>query len=551
MSSEQGVDNGAARLQDEVGRAGHVRSSRALVPAAMLLLAAGCTTVGPDFVKPEAPVAESWLEARDARLDTEAAEHRDWWQAFEDPVLDRLVQNAYRQNLPLRIAGIRILEARARLGVAVGNLFPQQQQARAGASYVTGSESNANTAAADLNFGSYDIGLDFGWEVDLWGKFRRAIQSADADLFASIADYDDLLVSLTAQVATAYVLIRTFEERLTIARENVTIQERSLKIADVRFRNGATTELDVQQARTLLRTTQSIIPPLEAGRRQAENALSILLGMPPSDLQEVLGGTGSIPSAPAEVAIGMPAELLRRRPDVRRAELQALSQSALIGVAQADLYPSFVLLGSIGFEAASGTSTTKSGNAGLDELFTGDSLAFVGGPRVTWNIFNYGRIKNNVRVQDARFQQLMVSYQNTVLQAAQEVEDATVAFLRSQEQAAFLADSAVAARRSVDLALIQYRDGATDYTRVLQTQQALASQQDQLTATRGDIARNLIAMYRALGGGWQLREGQDFVPEGTKAMMRERTDWGGLLAPAALDVPPPEEPQPLFRRPDF
>ncbi len=495
------------------------------------VLTTACTTLGPDFQKPEAPVAGNWQDIDAPELKTETVDHGEWWSLFGDPVLSKLIDTAYQQNLGLRIAAIRILEARAQLGIAVGNLYPQQQQGSGGVIYQTTSENQANTAFADISFTNFDIGLDVAWEVDFWGKFRRGIESADANFFSSIADYDDVLVSLTANVANTYVLIRTFEERLNLARSNVAIQQRSMEIADVRFRNGATTELDVQQAKTLLFNTQASIPRLEAGLRQAKNALGILLGLPPGDLQGLLGGPAAIPSAPDSVAVGIPVDLLRRRPDVRRAELQAAAQSALIGVAKADLYPSFSLFGSIGVAASSGTTTTKTGQSGVDELFNSDSLFFVGGPSFNWPLFNYGRIKNNVRVQDARLQQLLVNYQNAVLRAAQEAEDSMTAFLRSREEVAFRTQSEQAAQRSVNLALTQYREGATDYTTVLNTQQTLVLQQDQLTGVRGDIAQSLIALYKALGGGWQIRQGKEILPERTKEQMRERTNWGGLLAP--------------------
>jgi NodT family efflux transporter outer membrane factor (OMF) lipoprotein len=500
---------------------------------AAALLAGGCTKVGPDFVKPEAQVAKQWIEKDDPRIDTAPAEHGAWWKVFGDPVLDRLVETAYRQNLSLRIAGIRILEARAQLGIAVGNTYPQQQSAVGGATYTNTSKNLANTATGDLSYWDFGAGFDAGWELDFWGKFRRGIESADANLYASVANYDDILVSLTAEVANTYVLIRTTEERLTLAR------------------SGVTTELDVQQAKSLLYNTQASIPRFETRRRQAQHALSTLLGMPPGELQQILDGPGTIPKAPAEVAVGIPAELLRRRPDVRRVELETATQSALIGVAQGDLYPHFSLFGTIGLAASDGTGTTRTGNSGIGELFDSDSLFFTGGPSVTWDIFNYGRIKNSVRVQDARLQQLIVNYENTVLGAAREVEDAMVGFLRTQEEVGFLADGEKAAKRSVDLALVQYRDGTADYTRVLDTQEALVLQQDELTAARGEIARNLIAMYKALGGGWEIRRGNDFVPAETKKTMGERTDWGELLGPEAMDVPKPGEASETFRRPDW
>ncbi len=508
--------------------AGHL--PLALVLGASLMSTA-CTTLGPEFQKPEAPVSERWQDIDAAQLKSDSVDYTAWWTLFGDPTLSKLIKAAYDQNLSLRIAAIRILEARAQLGIAVGNLYPQQQQASGGVVYQSASENQANTAAADLGFTDFDIGFDAAWELDFWGKFRRGVESADANFLASVADYDDLLVSLTADVANTYVLIRTFQQRLVLARDNVVIQQRSLKIADVRFRNGATTELDVQQAKTLLFNTQASIPRLETGLRQAGNALSILLGMPPGDLQDILGGSGAIPAAPREVAVGIPADLLRRRPDVRRAELQAAAQSALIGVAQANLYPSFSLFGSIGLAASSGTNTTKTGNSGVEELFDSHSLFFVGGPSFDWPLFNYGRIKNNVRVQDARLQQLLVNYQNTVLRAAQEAEDSMTAFVRARDEVRFRIDGEKAARRAVDLALTQYREGATDYTTVLNTQETLVTQQDQLTAVRGDVTRNLIALYKALGGGWQIRQGKALIPAATKTQMRERTNWGGLLTP--------------------
>ena len=513
----------------------------------MGLVSTACTTLGPEFEKPEAPVAQGWQDIDAPQIKSATADHSQWWSAFQDPILSELVDHTYQQNLPLRIAALRILEARAQLGIAVGNLYPQQQRASGGVTYQSGSESQANTALGDLRFTDYDIGLDAAWELDIWGKFRRGIESAEANFLASVADYDDLLVSLTANVATSYTIIRTFEERIKLAQENVAIQQRSVEIADVRFRNGATTELDVQQAKTLLFTTKATITQLQTGLRQAENSLSILLGLPPGQIRAIVNRPAPIPMAPAEVAIGIPADLLRRRPDVRRAELQAAAQSGLIGVAKADLYPSFSLFGSIGLAASSGTNTTRTGQTGADELFDTDSLFFAGGPSFSWAIFNYGRIKNNVRVQDARLQQFLVNYQDSVLRAAQEAEDALTAFLRFGEEVDLRTQAVKAARRSVDLSLTQYREGATDFTTVLNTQTSLVTQEDQLTAARGDVARNLIALYRALGGGWQVRQGKNILPQTTTSKMRERTDWGDLLGPP-VELEAPDEKS---RTPDW
>ena len=229
-----------------------------------------------------------------------------------------------------------------------------------------------------------------------------------------------------------------------------------------------------------------------------------------------------------------------------------MAQSALIGVARADLYPSIALFGTIGFSTGSSTDTSRNGSVDLGDLLDYDALRFQGGPSLTWNVFNYGRIKNNVRVQDARLQQLLTGYQKTVLQAGQEVEDAMIGFMLSQQQLEFFRQGAAAAKRSVEISLVQYRDGATDYTTVLNSLRTLLGQQDQLAETNGEISQNLVAMYRALGGGWQIREGQDFVSEETRAVMRERTDWGGLLDPEALEnIPSPEEAARELRSPDW
>jgi len=488
-----------------------------------------CTTLGPDFETPKSDVEEEWIATDDPSIKPTSDDYAQWWKAFNDPVLQYLIETAYQENLTLHIAGLRVLEARAQLGIAKGNLYPQTQQVRGGATFNEFSRNTANTQQIDRAYWDYDAGFDAAWELDFWGKFSRGIESADANLLANMAAYDDFLVSLIAEVANAYVIIRTFGKRIHLAEENVTLQERSHHITEVRFKNGATTELDVQQAKTLLRNTQATIPRLITGYRQAKHALSTLLGLPPSELRNILGTTGSIPIAPTEVAVGIPAELLRRRPDIRIAELEAATQSALIGVAQADLYPSFSLFGSIGLRSSGSTDSTRSGNDGLDELFDSDSLEFFGGPTFSWNVFNYGRIKNQVRIQDSRYQQLIINYQNTVLRAAREVEDAVVGFIRAKETEIYLKESVDAASRSVDLALLQYRDGVTDYQRVIDTQTSLVNQQDVWTQTRGDISTNLIFMYKALGGGWQIRGNKDYVPENIKDTMRERTDWGDIL----------------------
>jgi NodT family efflux transporter outer membrane factor (OMF) lipoprotein len=493
-----------------------------------MLMMTGCTTLGPEFGRPDAAVEPAWL-TRDNVLTAEPAEHAQWWKLFKDPVLDALIKTAHRQNLSLQIAGLRILESRAQLGIATGNRYPQVQQLNGAASAVELSRNSPNFfTTIDDEYTNYQAGFDAAWELDFWGRFRRGIEAAEASHSASVADYDNALVSLTAEVARVYVSIRTLEERLALAQANIALQEESLRVAQVRFDNGATTELDVQQARSNLADTQALVPVLLKSLRQAKNGLSVLLGMPPADLKDMLGELpGTIPVAPVQAAAGVPADLLRRRPDVRAAEMQAAARSAQVGVAQADLYPRFSLLGSIGFQS----SDTGSSSAG--DLFDSDSLFYSAGPAFSWNILNYGRIRNNVRVQDARLQQALVNYRNSVLTAYQEVEDAMVAFVQSQKESAYRATSAQAAGRSTEIASIQYREGSVDFQRVIDTERFLVAQQDQWTSTRGDIALNLIAMYKALGGGWEIREGRDFISDENISEMKERTNWGDLLNPAA------------------
>jgi NodT family efflux transporter outer membrane factor (OMF) lipoprotein len=489
-------------------------------------LLSGCAMVGPDFQPPEASVTEAW-DVRDPSLKPESTSHRAWWKALQDPVLDALIERAYRQNLTLQAAGLRVLEARAILGIAVGSQYPQLQELSG--SYLR-TEQSRNSGLlgalpksladqADRDVTTSALGFDAAWELDFWGKFRRGVEAADANLLASVADYDDFLVTLTAEVASVYVRLRTLEQQLEYAQGNAGIQQRGLDITDVRFRNGITTELDVQQAKALLRNTQALVPGLQARIRQAKHGLSVLLGLPPGELAGLLGDrTGRIPAPPAEVAVGVPAELLRRRPDIRSAELAAAAQNARVGVAQADLYPRFSLVGSIGVVSDD-----------LDDLLESDSRRSLIGPSFSWSVLNYGRIKNSVRAQDARLQALLVNYADTVLRAAREVEDAQIGFLRGQEQVVFLQDSVDASQRSVDLSLIQYRDGQADYTRVLNSQRFLLDQQEQFAIQRGNVVQELIAMYKALGGGWQIREGEGFIPESVAEQMRQRTDWGGLL----------------------
>jgi NodT family efflux transporter outer membrane factor (OMF) lipoprotein len=469
--------------------------------AAVLASLCGCTSmgewwhngfkVGPEYCPPAVPVAEDWIDGTDVRVRSEASDNSHWWTVFDDPTLNTLIFNAYGQNLDLRTTGFRVMEARAQRAIAAGNLLPQSQQASADYQRIKTAQRVGRPAAGQY-FSAWGTDLNLAWELDFWGRFRRAVEAADADLQASIEDYDDVLVMLLGDVGITYVEIRTLQARLAAVRFNVDAQRGALQIAEARFNEGRSTKLDVFQAQNNLAQTESAIPALELALRRASNRLCILCGTAPRDLEQELG-IGPIPVPPVDVAVGMPADLLRRRPDVRRAERELAAQSARIGVATADLYPHIAITGTIGLEANDFT-----------DLFRSEAFAGSIGPSLRWNILNYGRLLNNIRVQDARFQQLATKYQSTVLQANAEVEDALAAFLKSHERAATLTDSVDAAQNAVDMALRQYREGQADFNRVFTLQAALAREQDQLAQVSGDVARSLVEIYRALGGGWQI-----------------------------------------------
>ena len=390
----------------------------------------------------------------------------------------------------------------------------------------------------DSEYSTFRLGFDAAWELDFWGRYRRIVESADANLAAKVAAYDSALVTLTGEVATTYILLRTLEQRLMVARSNLGVQQRSQEISGVRFRNELTSELDVVQATVQSKNTEALIPRLEAALREVENALSLLIGAAPGEVRSIIGGAADIPVTPVSVAVGMPTDLLRRRPDIRQAEYLAATQSALIGVTKAELYPSLRLAGTIGFSA------DDSG-----DLTDGDSRNSIAGVGVRWNIFNFGKIKNRVRANDARLQQALTGYELTVLNALREVENAQTAYIKSQQEVASLAEAASSARRAVELSNIQYRDGIADFNRVLLAQEAQLFQEGLLTDARGRVARNLVTVYRTLGGGWQLREGKDFISTDSKNEMRERSNWGDLLDPAQAQ-PVPESERGKWRAPD-
>src|SRR5215831_17741169 len=359
---------------------------RVSLSVALLFLCGGCL-VGPDFSGPKAPVAEKWLEADNPSVDTRNQEYRDWWTVFHDPVLNRLIETAYNQNLTLVSAGTRVLQARAELGVAIGEFYPQLQQGTGSVTYIRPSHADTTQFPSGVrqNFWRDSLGLTVNWELDFWGKFRRAIESADAAYLASIANYDYVLATLLGDVATTYIGIRTLQTQIQIAQDNVVKQKKALAIAEAKYRGGTATKLDVYQAENVLGQTESTIPQLTAQLNQGLNALAVLLGIPPRPMDDLLKGSRGIPVPPKTVAVGIPADLVRRRPDIRAAELAAAAQSAQIGMAKANLYPAFSLLGSFGTVASN-----INGNK-LKQVVQGKGITFGFGPSFQWNILNYGQ----------------------------------------------------------------------------------------------------------------------------------------------------------------
>jgi NodT family efflux transporter outer membrane factor (OMF) lipoprotein len=528
-------------------------ASRSVVSVALVLPLAACA-VGPNFIPPAAPITNKFLGASSQSLKSVHQDYRDWWKAFHDPTLNRLVQIAYDQNLTLLSAGTRVLQARAALGIAIGSFYPQVQQGTGSLIYT---QPGAATALALPNatptqFWTDALAGQAAWELDIWGKFRRGVESADGAYLASIASYDDVLVTLLGDVAATYIGIRTTEQLIAIARSNISKQEQALEIARAKFKGGGSSERDVFQATNVLEQTRAAIPQLTIQLQQGEHALCVLLGIPPISLNALLvRSRGRIPVPTSTIAVGIPADLLRRRPDVRAAELAVLAQNAQIGVAEADLYPAISITGTFG-----GAASTANGH-NLGQIVSSKGITYAAGPSFQWNILNYGQITNNVRLQDATLQQLLVDYQNTVLKAQQQVDDGISTFLQSRVQVGYLSRSAEAARGALKIGTEQYEQGATDFTTVLTAEQNLFQAESNVATASANIALGATAIYRALGGGWQIREDSYFVTAATAEQMRARTNWGVLLPPPGAPQPPtpglpsPADIGPTVRPPEW
>lgn len=460
---------------------------------AMALMGSCSWKVGPDYVPPEeADLPDAWHEAAVDGLAKGESSIQTWWQVLEDPVLNDLIRRAGAGNLTLQESFYRVVEARALRGIATGEKVPSVD---AFGSYNRAEFSEAGVSPAapgsdPVNI--WNLGAGFTWELDVWGRVRRSVESATAGFEASVEDYRDVLVGVFAEVALSYVEIRTLQDRIDYAHGNIKTQEQTMQLTQDRFSAGLVSLLDVAQSESILTATRSEIPVLATSLEVAYNRLAVLLGQHSGSLQrELQSAPGRIPRLPDLVAVGLPADLLRQRPDIRAAERELASQTALIGVARGELYPTFGLAGNLQLEALD-----------FSDLGNSSSLTWGLGPFFRWNIFAGGRIRNRVRVEEASTAQALLRYEATVLRAVQEVEDSMVSYQNERERRRHLGESVDATQRSLDLVLTQYKAGLTNFQNVLDTQRSLFDRQDLLAESQGLMVQDLISLYRAVGGGW-------------------------------------------------
>lgn len=445
-----------------------------------------CATVGPDYSTPTSPLPAAWRTKVGATSSTDVQALAHWWTLLDDPILSNLVTRAVADGLDVRAAEARVREARARRAVAGADRFPTLTTS-AVASRTRTRAQNVPQVTTNL----YSLGFDASWEADVFGGKRRALEAADASLQAAQEDLRDVLVTLVAEVALNYTEVRAFQARVAIAQANLAAQTEIHDIVRWRLEAGLTTQLDVDQATFSLEQTRAQIPTLRAGLEQAKSRLAVLLGQPPGSLAEILAKPEPVPVAPLAVAVGVPAEVLRRRPDVRRAERQLAAQTAQVGVATAARYPNFALIGSIGLEALS-----------LSNFFSAATRTAQLAGNASWTLFDAGRLRESVDVQSALQEQALVRYEASVLGALNDVENALIAYAEEQERLQSLQAAAAAAERASALARQQYTAGLIDFQSVLDSQRSVLSLQDQVASSRAETTSDLIRLYKALGGGW-------------------------------------------------
>lgn len=471
------------------------------LPTLVAALAGGCA-VGPNYQRPAVSMPARWSATLAGGETNAPAALAGWWGNFHDSELDSLINRAVQSNLDLRIAQARVREARAEYGITAASLWP--------AAGVSGSYARAQASHHQPVLGSiplppdvpfennvYQAGFDASWELDVFGGNRRATEAARAEVAASEFSRRATLITLLGDVARNYIDVRGYQRRLTIARQNIKAQAAALAIANDRFTNGLSSDLDVQQAATLLATTRAEVPALETALKNSIHRLGVLLGRTPGTLLAELSAIAPVPAAPPVVPVGLPSDLLLRRPDVQRAERQLAAATANIGVARADLFPKFYLTGLGGFQSISAS-----------DWFTPGSQFWSVGPTVQWRIFEGGRIRANIKLQDARQEQALAAYEQTTLTAFEDVENSLVAYANEQIRRRTLEDAVTSSRKSLELANKLYANGLTDFINVLEAERSLYQAQDALVQSDRTVATDVVALYKSLGGGWQTDSGQ-------------------------------------------
>ena len=457
----------------------------------MIIFVAGCT-VGPDYTKPKLELPQRWKQQQQKTIDSMPVELRAWWTTLNDPVLEDLIEQSARANLDLREAWFRIEESRALRDFSSGRYAPQVDAA---ASYMRSRDTRNGAASipgvSDDQINSHSAGFDSAWEIDLFGGIKRSVESSQAALQASVDNYHDVMITLYAEVARNYVEMRAIQSRLRYAQQSIDSQRETLKLTEDRFNAGITPELDVTQAKLNLANTEAEVPSLRLAEIQAINRIAVLLGQFPQTFKAQLREVKPIPAPSEPIAVGLPADLLRRRPDIRRAERELAQQTAMVGVATADLYPSFSLTGTFLLRAESPSDMTNM-----------SSRAYSFGPGLRWSIFSGNRVRSNIRIEEARTEQAAVRYERTVLGAVEEVEAALTAYMQEGERRDALDRSTAASQKAVQLVESLYRNELTDFQNVLDMQRTLFLQQDKLAVSRGQVVLSLIRIYKAVGGGW-------------------------------------------------
>jgi NodT family efflux transporter outer membrane factor (OMF) lipoprotein len=466
----------------------------AIIFAATVALTGGCA-VGPDYHPPNVSVPPAYPE-NIAATNAVPAAATQWWQLFHDPQLDALIAEAAAANNDVRLAEARVREARAEAGVARSALFPSVDAngdyARERVSKNTPNGFVARAAGQPFEQNLFDAGFDMNWEIDVFGGNRRALEAAKADLGATEESSRAVLITVLGDVGLNYLDLRGLQKQLAVARDNLQLQEQTVALTRDQFQSGLASELDTSRAEAQAADTRSQIPLLEQDIQRSIHRLSVLIGKDPAELESQLAPPAAIPAAVPEIPIGLPSDLLRRRPDIREAEQQLHAATARVGVATADLFPRFFLTGAAGLESINAS-----------DFFDAGSRMWSIGPSLRWPIFTAGKIRQNIKAQDARQEQALILYEQTVLTSLEEVENALVACGKEEEHHQALIESEAADRRAVELADERYRSGLVDFLNVLDTQRSLLAAQDDLARSERTMGQNIVRLYKALGGGWQ------------------------------------------------